>query len=459
GRPLGSNTATYAYLRLPMILATGIVLGGLAPVLHLVSTPTQYAVFWVFMLLPVLWTPQTVYTSLWVARGDSIRAQYPQLIETVVRTTGIVLVALVIPMIEGPGFLDQILVSPSFSAKVASDVLLGLTGAYVAGAAAATAYCVPSVARQIGRFDRAQAGQYFLFAWPLMGSLLLQFLAGNSIPFIITATLTPAAASLTWFLAANGFRLLLMGVPNAIVLPLFPNLAGLHARGDLEAVRARTWAALRYTALLVLPGAVALTVYRANFLNVLFNQSIAIHASFPLAILAVSAVPASLTLVIQVALNAIGQQRLELYLTSTQVGSLYVGALVLMPVSATFLGYPVGGLDGAAYAVLVSSAAALGLNTYFLWSRLQIVLRLRPILLIAFASIVTFVAVGQLNHFVNPNRWYLLLVLVVFGYVVYSLFLAVVGELTRRDVRILAGALQLPARLIEALARFCWRES
>lgn len=457
GTPPEQATGTYALLRLTMVLAVGVTLGLLAPLpgIRLVTDPTEQGLFWVYMLLPLLWTPQFVYNSLWVARGDAVRAQFPSLIESVGRTTGILVVALTLPGFLGSAF-GITPAGPTLAPEIRNEVLLALTAVYVAAAGAATLFALPSVLRFAGRFLRSEARRFFVFAWPLMGAMFLQFLAGNSIPFVVAGVI--GATGFAVFLAGNGFRILLLAVPNAVNVPLFPNLTGLHARGESAEVRRRAWAALRYTALLVIPGAVALAVYRFNFLYVFFNAHYAQEGQTPLAILVISALPAALTQVIQTALNAVGLQRLELYLTSVQVVGLFAAAAILMPLPFGLAGFAIGGLNGAALAVLVSALGAFALNAYFLRTRLRVEFDARPILSITVAAIVTFVAVAQLNRFVNPNHWNTLFGLVVFGFVVYALFLAAIGEVTKRDVTVLAGSLGLPPALVRALARLCWRE-
>jgi O-antigen/teichoic acid export membrane protein len=393
-----------------------------------------------------------VYNQLWVARGDSIRAQYPLLLESVVRTVALIYVALTHATLET------------------------LTLAYLAGALAGSVVSVPSVLRNAGRPERREAVSMFRYAAPLMVSLFLLYLATTTIPFVVYADLGRAYGNV--FNTENGFRILVLQLPTAITVPLFPLLSGMHARGKFEEIRQQTWRSLRFTAMLVIPGVIALAVYRVNVINIFLAANylffsngnpitlgpFVISGAIPLAILAFSAIPLALSQLIGTALNAIGRQRLELYLTSVQVATLFGTAFLLMP--SRFPGDPLFrgylGLDGmtaAALAVLLSSLAALAVNAYFMERLMAVRIRPRPIAFISLSALVSFIAVSRLNSVIPVSRWYVLAVALVFGFTVYFLMLAATGELSKEDVRLLSGSLGVPRRVGDILARICWRHT
>ena len=109
------------------------------------------------------------------------------------------------------------------------------------------------------------------YSWPLLGSMGLLYLVTNAMPLLTRAFYDTAAVAI--FNAANGFRVLLLALPTAVIVPLFPHLAGLHERRELEVLRDRIWRALRYTGMMVVPGAVLFVVYRVNLLVILFQKS------------------------------------------------------------------------------------------------------------------------------------------------------------------------------------------
>ena len=229
-----------------------------------------------------------------------------------------------------------------------------------------------------------------------MGSMVLLYLSGNLVSFIVIGLLSKAAFNI--FNAANAFRALALALPAAIAIPLFPHISTLHKEEAFSQIRSRTWQTLRFTAILVVPGVLALAVYRVNILNILYSHAY-LGASTALAILAVSAIPAALSQIIGTTMTSIGRTRLELYITSLQVACLaIVSALIVEPSKFAWtsdLGFlihnsvvagvasllPAGfapsaaswtGINGAAIAVLVASFAAFALNAYFLYTLLGV---------------------------------------------------------------------------------------
>ncbi len=433
GDPPRSSTATYFLLRASMVALGGVLIFALGPALG--YTPAQYlGLFALWMTLPLLWTVSTVYSQLFVAQGDSIRGQLPLLIESIVRTSALTFVAVTIHSYPAPNLIPEV------------------TYAYLLGAGVAALFSAPAVTRSFTRFSRPVARRLFTFAWPLMGSLLLLYVASTLIQFIVVVDYHLNIYNVS--LAANGYRILALAIPAAVAVPLFPHLSGLHQKRDYELVRVRTWAALRYTAMVVIPVVMGLAVYRTNILNIMNGAPYASQGATALALLALSALPAALSQIIGTALNSVGQQRLELYLTSAQVATLVVGALVFMrPIDL----FGLAGLDASGLAVLISSIAALGLNTYFMERLLAVRIQIRPILTLLGSAAAAFVAVAQFNDLLPVNRYYQLAAGVLLGFVVYFVVLALLGELSKADVRLLVASVGIPAAVGDLLARACWR--
>lgn len=435
GKPSTDMTTVYLLVRMTMVGLAGLTIFILAPVsfggARIASGSIELTALGIFVALPLLWSFSTVYNQLFIGQGNSLKAQYPGLVEAIARLPVLVLVAFAYPTITG------------------------LTLAYLVGALASTLYAAPAVLHRLRRFQKIEALRMFRFAWPLMGSLVLNYLVTNMIPLFVNAQL--GAAKLSVFLAANGFRILVLSLPAAVATPLFPYLAGLHRQEKYEAVREGTWQALRYTSILIVPGVVALVTYRTNFLNVLTNARYASSGAIPLAILAVGALPLALSQIMQSSLNAIGRQRLELYLTSTQVAVLVVAILLLVP---PFGFFPASdGLVSASVAVLLSSIAALALNTYFTETLIRVRIQPRSILGITLSAVLAFGAISRLNRYLPVSYWYQLLGVVLLCFGVYFVVLALVGELAKQDVRRIGRSIGLPSWLCEGIAKGCWRES
>ncbi|MGD0250512.1 MAG: polysaccharide biosynthesis C-terminal domain-containing protein [Thermoplasmata archaeon] len=440
GKPVTDNTSVYLVVRMMMVAAAGLVLFVLAPISVFGASPFasgsgELTSLGIFLTLPILWSFSTVYNQMFIGLGNSLKAQYPGLVEALAR----------LPIL--------IYVSYHYHS------VLAITIAYAVGAAASALFSLPAILPRLRAIRWMEALRLFRFAWPLMGSLMLNYFVTNMIPLIISAAPGLGRAQLSIFLAANGWRILVLSLPAAVTTPLFPYLAGLHQREEYHEVRRGTWQALRYSAMLLVPGVVGLVTYRYNFLNVFQNRAYAGPGALPLAILVVSALPLALSQIIQSSINAIGRQRLELYITSTSVGVMFLAVLLLMPPWGIFPIYP--GIVAGAVAVLISSVAALALNTYFMETLIRVHIRPWPIVAITASAAGSFASLWLLNHLqlFPVSTWYQLLSAVVIGFVVYFAILAAIGELTRNDVRRICSSVGVPRGLYETVARLCWKES
>jgi O-antigen/teichoic acid export membrane protein len=445
GKPVTENAGTYLAVRMAMVGTAGLLLFVIAPLpifgVSLVHGSEEITSIGIFLTLPLLWSFSTVYNQMFIGLGNSLKAQYPSLVEALARLPFLIYVSYYVHSVEG------------------------ITIAYAIGASASAAFSLPAILPRLRALQRREAVALFRFAWPLMASLLINYVVTNMIPFIV-ATLSTAQLSI--FLAANGWRILVLSLPAAVTTPLFPYLAGLHQKQEYEALRRSIWQALRYSAMLLVPGVVALVTYRYNFLNVFQNRLYAGPGALPLALLVIGALPLALSQIIQSSINAIGRQRLELYITSTQVVVLLLATAILLPNPGIFpifyRLYPASldpGLIAAAFAVLLSSFAALGLNTYFMETLIRVHIHPRPIIAITASAAGSFAALWTLNHlhFFPVSSWYQLLGAVVLGFAVYFLILAGVGELTRADVRRIGSSVGIPSWIYESLCRLCWRET
>lgn len=434
GKSATAITGTYLLLRFVLVafagsmvlLFSGVSFSGAV----LAPTGYEFEVLGMFMALPVLWTLEAVYSNYHIGVGNSVKGQYPFLVEVIVRTPFVILVTFALP------------------------TLFGLALAYFLGALASVFFCAPALVPLVRRFDRKEAVLLFRYSWPLLGALGLATLATNSIPFVVAGTL--GVEQLNLFNAANAFRILAVALPGAITTPLFPYLANLHKRSEFHGIRSGTASAMRYSSMLLIPGVVALIVYRVNILYIFYNGGY-LPAANALAILVVSSVPMSLAIIMGTGLAAIGWRRLELYLTALQVAVLFGVAFVLLP--------PIGllpasqGLVSAALAVLASGVAAWALNSYFTNRLMAVSAFPRSMGAIALAAVVSFLAIGRVNDYLPISRYYQLLFGIVVGFAVYFLVLALIGELSKEDIQRVGGSMGLPTRWLGLAARLCWRKA
>lgn len=445
GKAPRENTTSYLLIGIVMDAAVVVAMFLVAPLAidgsALVHGTTEWIDLGLFLTLPIFWSFSGLYNSMFIGLGNSLKAQYPTLVEGLVRLGALVYAAFYVHTVEG------------------------LAIAYVLGAIASTLFSLPEIVPQLGRFSWKETTALFSYSWPLLGALFVNYVVTNLNPFLVD---TLGKVQLSVYLVANGWRILVLSLPAAVTTPLFPYLAGLHRSNEYEAVRRGTWQALRYSAMLLVPGVVALVIYRTNFLNVFTNSIYAAQGSLTLAILVVSALPLALSQIVQSSINAIGRQRLELYISVTQIAVLFAAQAILFPQHGIF---PIfwqvvparldPGLVAAAVAVLLSSIAALALNAYFMERLIQVHIRPGPILAITGSAAFSFAGLWLLNHthFFPVSTSYELLAAVLVGFTIYFVVLALVGELTRSDVRLIGSSLALPEWVYGPLSRLCWRGS
>ncbi|MGA7845699.1 MAG: oligosaccharide flippase family protein [Thermoplasmata archaeon] len=425
-------TATYVVLRFAIVGVAAILILLLAPVSiagrTLAGTVELLAIAAAILALPILWSLPAVYAQLFVAQGDSVRAQYPSIVEVAVRTPLLLVVAIFEPN------------------------LWAIALAYLAGAGVSALYSLPSILPQMDRYRGSEARSMVRFAWPLMGSLGLAYLVTNSVPFIVE--IAAGVREFNIFNAANGFRVVALSLASAIATPLFPLISGLHHRRAFSEIRLQTIRILRFGMMLVVPTAAAIATYRTDLIHVFTNPQY-LPGSGALAVLAISVIPASLSVLIYTSLVAVGRQRLELYIAGFQTITLFGIAFLLLFSAASFLGG--GVLVATSIAVLISSIVGLAANLYFLFAIMEVGLPLRSAGWVSVAGALGL-ATGFLVDLPFSSEPLLhLIVGVVVGWTLFGLILAATGELTKLDVRTVSTSLHLPRWFGEALARVCWK--
>ena len=487
----GGNTKnlTGAYLAFRVLSLGGVavVFGVLTPILApLFGISPAPGVGWLpldlFLFLPLLETPSVIYSSLRASRGNAAAGIWPFVVENTLRAAGLVVVAFLwtFDPAKAGTQLNLVFVHPTVQLVTSSNagMILDIAIAYVVAAS------VPFVGILVHSRYAKHGGLYtgiqfrgagneirsmLIFAAPLMGAMFLTYAVSSLPPFFVAAFL-PSQAIQT-FAVANAFLLLLMFLPNAITVPLFPDMASLFVRGEHRELRRRTRKSMRWTVLILAPAILAAIVFRKILLNDMYSSIVSTgsnDASIALAILAASALPQALFRITGSVLDAVGQQKRELYLSTVQLMVLSGSLIAFLWRTSPLHGL---GVTGAAIAVLLSTSAGFLSNAWFLHRYVQVHPSPRPYITIFVAAAATFLifsrtAVGDFGSLfhdpslaipVSSTPVFVLTVLA--GTVLYAVLLAAVGELTKEDVLELGGSLGLPKSVPRFLARFCWRES
>lgn len=421
-----------------LVLVNSLIPGGLS---GFTSTETALALF---VLFPILEIPSILYSTLQTARGRTIYGQVPLVVEMSIRLGLLLYVA------------TQFNSTNIATVAGAHAFVTDIAWAYVIGAAAGAVASAPLFRHITFRGIYPELKDMFTFATPLMGAMFITYAITSLPPLLFNYLSGPSSKELLqYFSSANAFLILLMFLPNAVIVPLFPDIASLHVQDRMGEIRSRTRRALRYTVIILAPSIVAIAVFRYDFLQILYTNSFAVNASLAVAIFAFTALPLSVGRVMGTVLDAVGQQKRELYLSTAQIISL-IAALVLL--------VPPYGVAGGAAAVAISSVTGLVMNGWYLHRYVNVHVSARPFFFVFLAASVTFAmfsnTILRFVHLSLPvQEWYVLIPVVLVGQAVYVVVLAMVGELTKEDVVVLAGSAGLPPSVGRLVSRICWRAS
>lgn len=408
----------------------------------------EEAILLLVIAVPLLHVPSGAYTTLHIAEGRAALGQVPAVVESVVRMAFIVYFAFQ----YSPPSATNLLYLDTLVTKIAIAYVLGsLAGALVS----LSAFLDVSIKGFLQSLK-----DMFSFAYPLMGSMLITFTIPIITPILILA-LTGNAALLLVFTSINAFYLLLLFIPNAIVVPLFPKLARLHAEGRMEDLRKKVYKAVRYSIMLLAPGIIAVAVFRVDILNIFYTSALVkAGAALPLALLVFVSLPMTLFQITGTALDSVGLQRREFYVSGVQLAVLLVGLVVFVPPFQVM---------GAVYAVLVGALAGLGMNAIFLARNLPVSIPWKSMATVLIASAATFLAFSEtLTRFIGfqltPSSSHYVFAAELFGYVligllIYGIVLIAIGELTKDDVIELSTSIGLSEPLAKKLSRVCWKQT
>lgn len=428
GGDFKTQTATYFWLRIVLVAAGGGILWFLAPEIGL----GQFlGLFGVWMTLPILWTFSLAYAQIQTIKGNAAIGQVPQVVETAVRTVGLLIVALA-----------------NYRHPVLSNIVWEATAAFLAGALASAIYSMPIVLQSKSGFSGAIGLRMFRWELPMAGSFLLVQFSGYISQYIVVGVFGTAVFNV--FSAANGFRAVLMVLPAAVTVPLFPRLTGLHRSESWEKHREVTWIAMRYVLMLVAPVAVGMAVFSPEILGTFYSPPYVEQVSTALSLLALSAIPASVTLVIGISLDSMGLRRRELYATIVQVALVVPTTLLLMrPYGIVHWSGP----DAAATGVLASCVGGLVMNIIYLRRYAGMTL---PWLTAGrvLVAILSFAVADRAAMLFNTPVTALILGLSI-GFAGYAVLLGISNGLAWTDVKRIEYVFPAFRRWIHLVARFC----
>lgn len=312
-----------------------------------------------------------------------------------------------------------------------------LAGAYVVGVLASFLVGVWFVRRSripIGRFDRDLAKSYSTFAWPVAAYAIL-----TGMIYQIDAVMLGyfwTGSEVGFYQAARQFVAIVIIIPTAVRTLFFPMISELLSRGQLDIVRDLATTTQRYMSLVMVPILMLTILYANDVFRIM--MSLTWSASAPALRLLVA--HASLTVfTLVIASILLGIDRVRTVMTVSLVGFFLNVAMNFVFIPGSVLGVPLLGLrmTGAALASLLSKAVEVVIyiivgrrilgQFYFTWSIPK------HVTAGALAGGLLWFADRSIGWFQVVRVWDLAIASVV-GLVLYTAFLFLMRELTRKDV-------------------------
>ncbi|MFQ5918823.1 MAG: oligosaccharide flippase family protein [Thermoplasmata archaeon] len=344
GEPLAESIGAFVIIRgvqvLLAVVATLVAVQVWTSVLGRgFETPLHLQLVYLMIPYYVFLSLAGIGTTTFLARMEPARSQSLDIVNTVVRVAGMLVVALV-----GLG-------------------AIALAWAYVAAAVAMAAMALLLLRTYpIARPRRRLTRSYLRFASPLA---LPALLAGLSI------NIDKALIQLFWGVSEVGYyftvqqilRILTL-LTSAVSLMLFPALSKHHARNELDRVRLKSRQSERYLSMILAPIVAFMFLYAEGVIHVLLSD-----AFLPAANILRIFVVATFVIALIVPRRAIltGMDRSDLAGIAALGGAVVTLGLYPLLIPTSIFGVPLAGLgpEGAAAAVLVGSSVFLGLAVFF----------------------------------------------------------------------------------------------
>ncbi len=342
---MGASIGTFALLRVvQVVLAVGATLLAVQLWTSVLGrgfeTPLHLQLVYVMVLFHLFVSLAGIGTTTFLARMEAARSQTIDVVATVVRVAGMLVVALV-----GLG---------------AIALGLGLCGraAVVMAALALLMIRVYPLARPRRRLVRS----YLTFAYPLAIPAALPALSVNIDKALIQ--LFWGAAEVGYYFTIQQVLRILTLLTTAVSLMLFPALSRHHARNELDLVRLKSRKSEKYLSIILAPVVAFLFLYAEGVIHVLLSD-----AFLPAANILRIFVPATFVIALIVPRQAVlaGMNRADLAGLAALGGALVTLGLSPLLIPTSIFGVPLAGLgpEGAALGVLVGNAVFLGLALLF----------------------------------------------------------------------------------------------
>ncbi len=344
GVPLDETIGTYALLKMIQVgLSVGLTLTGLHIWTNVLGrgfeSPLEVQVIFVMLVYHTAYSLANIGTQTFNARLETAKSQIPQVVGTLVRVLGMILV-----VAAGLGAVE-------------------LAWAYAIGAVAVGVSAFVLFWRYPIRLPTWRlVRSYVRYAFPLALPAALAALSVNIDKAFIQ--LFWGAVEVGYYFGVQRMVVLLVLAASAVSILLFPSVSRLHVRGDLDGLRTKSAQAERYLSMILAPAVTFLVLYPEGVIHVALSNDF-LPAANILRIFAISTFILALVVPRRSLLQ--GMDRSDLAGTAALAGALMTLALFPFLIPTSILGVPFVGLGpvGAAVSILVGYTVTLVLALFF----------------------------------------------------------------------------------------------
>lgn len=376
------------------------------------KSPEHEEIIYPFILYYVILSLSAVPLGTFSARRETAKQQLPGLMEPMTRAPLSILIA------------------------VGAFGVMALAGAYVIGVLAILISAIILFrGYPFGKFDSKIFKRYFKFAIPL---------ALSSSIVIISANIDKVMLQLFWderfveiYFSVQGLTKFLILMGMAVTMLLFPTLSEHHGKEDWSEIRRLTRAAERYISLVVIPCAVLFIVFAKPILRI-FRADLAENAYTTLQIMSIYSLIFCFYMIFLNQIMAVDKPRLGAKIGISMAVINICLNTIFIPKDIESLGIKLLGMgpEGAAIATAISAACGLIMAKIFTRKLTGTKWNPRILLHIGGGLVMGGILYYLSSEIVTIWRWYEIAGACFLGIGIYSGFLALIGEFTKKDFKL-----------------------
>ncbi len=455
GKDLGICMGTFISIKLILVgVLIATVVGGIAIWKYIFGKEFYDAstelVIYIFLGYTVFFGLGQIATSTFNSRKKNVKSQISLLMEPIFRAILVIVVALagitgaivtfngettavsLAPRYAWPEFFEPIRVFLS------THAIGSMAMAYMLGAFAT--FCMAFFLLRkypVGRPSREYMKMYLVFATPLMIPIIFTLVTANIDKVLLGYFWS--AVEVGYYSSVYRIATMMLMISGAIGIVVFPTISAIHARKGLNLrIKRRQIGDLvksseRYVSMVMMPVVAMIMVFAVPIIDIILNSSFRPAAwSFRLLVVYayVYTIGVPYTYLI-VGMNRPGQNaKVVIMMGMVNI----VLNLLLIPRGGLLSGIGISGIEGAAYAALISAFVMLAGLYYYSKKIIRRKLFQSKLFIHIGAGAIMGISIWALGTLFSAIRWYHLGLLFFIGLAVYLSVLWITGEFRKADL-------------------------